>query len=94
MVARRRQAQHVQSAAARKDALSTVDGPEQCGLRGAFRQPSSVQPDIEGAQQCDQQSDYRSQALDAAPKLQNFRLKSHLAHVQDIRRDDGPVLTV
>ena len=52
-----------------------------------------VEPDIERSQECEQQSDNRALYSDAAPQGQDFRLKPGMVHVQNIRRDDGSVVT-
>jgi len=92
MVARRRKVQDAQSTSERERVLGAVDCPEQPALRGSFRQPGAVEPNIECSQECDEQSDNCAQYSDTASEGKNFGLQPGMVHVREIRRDDGSVV--
>ena len=71
--------------------MDPVNRAHQSRLGGPFGESSALEPSIERPQQGAREPDDRTQHLDAAPKLQDFRLKSYSVHFQDFGCDDGPV---
>ena len=85
----RRKPENTERTAQGENRLRALDRSQYDRFRLAPGQAASIQSDVKGLQQCEQESDHRNEHAITLVKFQHLGLQSHVVEIKLPRRDDG-----